>query len=69
VAYREVVPTSLGGGILPFVRHFFERGLLERRFHSPYKHWVAGFWFEILVFTGVVFVLSAAAVLAAWLFG
>jgi hypothetical protein len=42
---------------------------LERRFHSPYRHWVAGFGFEILVFTGMVIVLSSAALLAAWLFG
>ena len=40
---------------------------MERRFHSPYRHWFAGFLFEVLVFTGVVVVLSAAALLAAWL--
>jgi hypothetical protein len=42
---------------------------MERRFHSPYRHWLSGFGFELLVFAGTVVVLSLAALLTAWIFG
>jgi hypothetical protein len=42
---------------------------MERRFHSPYRHWIAGFGFELLVFMGTIAVLSIAALITAWLFG
>lgn len=38
---------------------------MERRYHSPYKHWVSGFLFEVALFLAF---MAAMAVMAFVLF-
>lgn len=42
---------------------------MERRFHSPYKHWVTGFFAELGVLVAFVVVLIVIALATAWLIG
>lgn len=42
---------------------------MERRFHSPYRHWMSGFAFELAVFVGFVAAVAAVALLFAWIAG
>jgi hypothetical protein len=42
---------------------------MERRFHSPYKRWVAGLITEVSVLIGFVVVMALVAVLVVWLAG
>ncbi len=41
---------------------------MERRFHSPYKHWVAGLFTELGVLSGFVAVLIVISVVVYWIF-
>lgn len=42
---------------------------MERRFHNPYRHWLSGLAYEVAVFLGFLAVVSAVALLVAWVFG
>lgn len=40
---------------------------MERRFHSPYAHWISGFAYEAALFAGFIGVLVAVSLLAMWI--
>lgn len=42
---------------------------MERRYHNPYRYWLSGFGFELLVFSVYLVVLCALALLVARIFG
>ncbi len=42
---------------------------MERRYHSPYKHWVEGLLVELGVLAGFVILLIAVSFLVSWLVG
>lgn len=42
---------------------------MERRFHSPYKHWVSGLAIELAVIAGFAVALALVAVFVVWLVG
>lgn len=42
---------------------------MERRFHSPYRHWVEGLFVEFGVLSGFVLLLIALVALTVWLAG
>jgi hypothetical protein len=42
---------------------------LERRYHSPYRHWFSGFLFEVAVFGCFLAALAAMSLAILWLAG
>lgn len=42
---------------------------MERRYHSPYRHWVSGFLFEVALFIGYLLALAAMAIVVIRLAG
>lgn len=44
-------------------------GDMERRYHSPYKHWVTGLFTELGVLSGFVAFLILLAFVVYWVFG
>ena len=42
---------------------------MERRYHSPYKHWVTGLLTELGVLSSFVALLIVLAIVVHWIFG
>ncbi|HSK46900.1 MAG TPA: hypothetical protein VLA05_02720 [Coriobacteriia bacterium] len=42
---------------------------MERRFHSPYAHWISGLVFELGIFFAFILTMIVVALLAGWIFG
>lgn len=48
---------------------FAEKVRVERRYHSPYKHWVSGFLFEVALFLVYMMALAVMAMIVMRLAG